>query len=428
MIGGRTFVNLVAIAVASAALLVYAFTQLLAGALFDSTYPLHVRLPQSGGLLAGQEVTLAGRTIGTVDGVELDGGGVVATLGIFADERVPEDVAVTVLRRSAVGEQAIDFRPATGQPPFYEPGDVIEPSSVTTPIAVQRLLELADDVLGDVDPENAAALIAELADTVRGRRDDLRAVLVHSADFSEALADSSEEFDRFFASSAVVNAELAEHRETLARSIGEMADAASVLADMRRPFEELLVEAPPVLTQVGGIVDRSQPNVACVVNDLADLNTFVSLPENYDNAGEALRLNRWFFIAFHILAPTDDFGEIWNRIQFIPPQEPPPQSYLPEKRPVPDILPGGACSSPFGEGAPAATQDDFAGPVTLENSIIPPANNRTTPVRTGGPPLGSGVGAPAPPGRGVIPATGGAGLPFLVGAALLLVAARTVRK
>jgi hypothetical protein len=53
---------------------------------------------------------------------------------------------------------------------------------------------------------------------------------------------------------------------------------------------------------------------------------------------------------------------------------------MPEKRPIPATLPGGACASPFGEGAPAAVQDDFELTVP-EGRVVPPEDNRVEPVR-----------------------------------------------
>jgi virulence factor Mce-like protein len=434
MTAGRLTTNLVAVALASAVLLVYAFSQLLAGALFDRSYPLEVTLPESGGLLAGQEVTVSGRVVGVVRDVRLEGTGVVATLGINEGEQVPVGAQVVVLRRSPVGEQAIDFRPAGMPTAFHQAGDVVDGSQAVTPVAVQRLLSLADEVFEPIDEDSAAALVSTLADAVRGRRDDLRAIITDSARFSEAVADNGQDYDRLFAESRVVSASLARSRETLARSIGEMADAAQVLSDMRGEFEGLLAEAPPALVQVAGLVDRSQANLSCTITHLAELNQFASRPDVMADAEQALRVNQFFFSGFDIIAPRDPSGNPWSRIQFMLPQQPPPTSYLPAKRPIPEILPGGACASPFGQGAPSATQPGYFRTVP-DASIVRPADDRTEPVRSTGAPLATATsttgstttGAPAgeptaAAARGALPATGAAGL-GLAGGLLLLGAA-----
>ena len=352
-------INLLAIAAVSAVLLLYAFSSLLAGAITDDSYPVEVVLAESGGLLGAQEVTVSGRVVGKVDDVWLEGEGVVARLSIRKDEHVPSDADVVVLRRSPIGEQALDFRPRSADAPPVEPGARITALNATTPVPVQRLLEKADEVLAPVDGERAGVLVAELADAVRGRGEDIRALMQDGARFSEALAANDADIARFFDRSAVVNQALSRSRASLARSIGQMADASRALVDMRADFEGLLREAPPVLDQVQTLVGQNQANLSCALKDLGNLNEFLGRPEQQANTEEALRKNQWFFRGAEYGAPLDPWGRVWTRIKFLPPHAEQPDSYLPDKRPIPDILPGAACQSPFGPGAGAPAQPGF---------------------------------------------------------------------
>lgn len=379
-IGRRTLTNLIAIAVVSTALIVYALAQLLTGALLDDSYPLTVQVPSTGGLIPQQEVTLSGVPVGLVEKFALNGEHVDVTLSIKEEYRVPRQVDVVILRRSAVGEQAMDFRPYEETDEFFAAGDLIKPRDVVTPVEVQRLLTLADEVFAPIDPENAGKLVSELADIVRGRRDDIRSLISDSAEFSADIADNGEDYDTLFREGRVVTASLAENRRALARSLGDMADAAAVLSDMRTEFEGLLGDAPPLLNAVSNLAHRANPNLSCVINDFADLNEYTAQDRQMRNIEEALRVNQWFFVGFRIGAPEDAAGRVWNRLQFIPPQQPPARSYMPKKRPVPDILPGGACQSPFGPGAGAATQANYSKRVP-DARVVRPGNDRTEPVR-----------------------------------------------
>ena len=380
-LGRHTIINLIAIGVVSAALIVYALAQLLTGALLDDTYPLTVQVPNTGGLIPQQEVTLSGVPVGLVDSFELHGEHVNVNLKIDEGRRIPKDVDVVILRRSAVGEQAIDFRPHEGvDDDYFVAGDVITPNEVVTPVEVQRLLTLADEVFAPIDPTNAGKLVSELADIVRGRRDDIRSIISDSAEFSSDIADNGQDYDTLFREGRKVTRALAANRASLAQSLGDMADAAELLSAMRVDFEGLLTDAPPLLTEVTNLADRANPNLSCIISDFASLNEYMAQERQMRNLEEALRVNQWFFVGFDISAPYDHAGRVWNRIQFIPPQEPPAQSYLPEKRPIPDILPGGACESPFGPGAGSATQAGYSKRIP-EARIVRPANDRRQSVR-----------------------------------------------
>jgi len=355
----RVAVNLLAVALVSGVLLLYAFSSLLAGALTEDTYPLEVLLPESGGLLAAQEVTLSGRVVGRVNDVRLEQQGVVAVLGINNGEEIPSDARVTVLRRSPIGEQALDFRASDSPSAPLQPGDRIAAFDAVTPVPVQRLLEKADDLLDPVDGARAGVLIAELADTFRGRHDDVRSLIVDSGRLSEALAANQTDIARFFEHSAVVNTALARSRTALARSIGQMADASSALVRMRADFEGLLREGPGVLDQVTSVVAPNAANLTCLLSDFGDLNSYMAEPEQIENLEEALRLNQYFFKGSELGAPRDPDGRVWVRIKFLAPNEKQPDSYLPDKRPIPDILPGAACASPLGAGVDAPSQPGY---------------------------------------------------------------------
>jgi virulence factor Mce-like protein len=430
----RTFVNLIAVAVASAALLLLAATELIASAVLDRGYALDIELPRADGLLPDKEVTYNGVGIGQIEAMQLTDDGVLVTMRIDEDVRIPTEHDVVILRSSPIGEQAIDFRPVgavTDATEFYEPGDRAVARNVTHPPPVQDLLELASDVFRPVDPDNAGIVVAEMADAVRGRRDDVRSLMEDSARFSGAVADNGEAYDRLFAASRIVNRTLAENRDTLARLITESADATSILSDMREDFEGLLVEAPPTLSLASDLVYGGQANLSCAIDDFATFNEYLAQPRQLENGSEALRKNQLFFEGFNVISPSDSYGLPWQRVHVVMEPEPPPESYLPAKRPIPDILPGGACSSPFGEGAPAASEAGYAERVP-EARLLPPADNRLTPVRrdvaAAVAPAGTGAtSASAPPPRsGPLPATGASVLPVLLGALTMVVSGRTI--
>lgn len=394
----RTLVNLVTVVIASAVLLLFAVTQLLASAILANTYPLYVELSEAGGLLENKQVTYRGAAVGEIIDVTLcddpdvvegpecaDVEHVRVELGIDDDARIPRGVEVVVLRQSAVGEQALDIRPLVATGPsttFYEEGDVIEPGSVTLPTKPQRLLELANAVFAPVDEASAAIVVAELADALQGRSDDLRSILVDSATLGEAVGDNGADYDRFFAASRIVNAALAENRQVLAGLITDLADGAELIGEIRPSVDALLDSAPPVLSDTTSLLTRGDANLACIIEDLSNLNTYLSLPEVLADLEEGIRVNEFFFEAFRIIGPDSAQGDPWLRVRFILEPAPTPLLYTPP-RPIPATLPGGACQSVFGAGAGSAVQPGFR-PVAPESQVIRPEDDRTTPVRDGG--------------------------------------------
>lgn len=373
----RTRVNIIAIAVVSAALLFYAINQLVLSVVRDAGYPLTLPLEETGGLTANKQVTVNGVIVGEVTSLSLTNTGVDARLRIDPGKEIPTNSQVVVLRRSVIGEHAVDFLPRGEPQDFYEPGDRIEAGSVTTPPKIEPLLSLVESRVKNVDPEQFGALTAELADTVRGRRDDIGTLISDATTFSEALAENEAAFDRLFATLRPVTAELAANREAVAGVFAETASAVEALGAIRSDLERLLTEAPPVLTEFGETSQQAGPDIGCLNRDLAATATYLNAPPRRANIEKTLRFNQWFFRGVDVGGPIfEPTGAPWARVRLLlPPRQPPAESYLPEKRPIEEILPGGACAHPLGRGAPAATQPGWA-KVIPEAEVVPPPNAR----------------------------------------------------
>jgi len=127
-----------------------------------SSILVRVLLPESGGLLPNQEVTLRGTPIGRVKSVSFTDTGVVAVAAIDADVRIPQDSLVRVSALSPAGEQYLDFRPRDEHGPTLTDGSLIGLNQTSVPVSLTRLLTDGDGILAQLDPEKLAAIKAEL--------------------------------------------------------------------------------------------------------------------------------------------------------------------------------------------------------------------------------------------------------------------------
>lgn len=95
--------------------LVLSTAYLLVGALrvnpARSTYQITIALPDSGGLLANQDVSVRGVPVGRIESLQITGSGVQAVANIDSTVHIPAASKVRVSGLSAAGEQYIDFEP-----------------------------------------------------------------------------------------------------------------------------------------------------------------------------------------------------------------------------------------------------------------------------------------------------------------------------
>ncbi|MGV0836864.1 MlaD family protein [Mycolicibacterium thermoresistibile] len=154
--------------------LLIAAAYLLVGALrvspFTSSYRVTVELPESGGLLPDQDVTLRGVPIGRVEALNITPGGVDAVVTINSSVQIPEASEVRVSGLSPAGEQYVDFVADSDTGPFLTDGAVIGQGRATVPVTLAELLANADGALAQADVAKLETIRAELSLSEEGPR------------------------------------------------------------------------------------------------------------------------------------------------------------------------------------------------------------------------------------------------------------------
>jgi virulence factor Mce-like protein len=147
--------------------LVVAVAYLSIGALrvnpLESTYQIRIRLPESGGLLANQDVSVRGVRVGRIQSLQPTPAGVEVIANIKTSATIPASSPVRVSGLSPAGEQYIDFEPASNSGPFLTNGSMIGPRRATTPVPLSQLLADADGLLAQTDPKKLEIVKRELS-------------------------------------------------------------------------------------------------------------------------------------------------------------------------------------------------------------------------------------------------------------------------
>lgn len=452
-ISRRVLLNIVSMAGFAVLIVILAYLSFVTGVVARESYVIQVAMPEAGGVLPLQEVTVMGHAVGQVTDVEVTTDGVVIFMKINGTENVPSEGIVRVLRRSPIGEQAVDIEPTgSGWTPAAKTGDgkqsavVIEATERIVPSEVPALLENTARLFEAFETDDISTIISEAADAFGDRGDDFRMLGRDLLDLQTTLVDGIPEFDRFITSSDVVLRTLHEHRVALGQSITNAADLTETLADDRPQFDAVLDNVDPMLTQLDALIRNERANLQCLATDLRTLNTSLLAPNQFDtkysyvdyshladtptlgstdpynlkeryptilDAVEAvLEGHRSFFQdGFGLLIEPDTrTGLGWPRVAFIlstPDQE--GDTYA-HSRITPNSRPGAACiSQSFGTGVNAIPDGGEPLPPTMERRDFAPQV-----VATGGDPID-------PPPR----ADGGLPLPA-TGGGILLVALLTV--
>ncbi|OBG32250.1 MlaD family protein [Mycolicibacter heraklionensis] len=379
--------------------LVVAVGYLLIGALrvnpARSTYQITIALPDSGGLLTNQDVSVRGVPVGRIESLRVTANGVDAVANIDSKVKIPAASPVRVSGLSAAGEQYIDFEPPSSSGPFLSAGSVVSRDRATTPIPMSQLLADADGMLAQTDPRKLELIKKELS--LSGEGPQKLTDIVDGGSFLLSTLDSVlPETVSLLKSSRVVLTMLSDVNNGMAATSNNLDKVLKGVNPMIGGYHRLVDQAPGMLTQVDGLFDD---NSDTMVGLLGNLVTPAQLLYVRTPALNALFPNYRGSTVDALSSAIHEDG-MWATVDIYPrytcdygtPRRPPSQADYPEpflygycRDTDQSVLVRGAHNAPRPPG------DDTAGPppgADLAATTDPtPKGRYTIPTPYGGPPL-----------------------------------------
>ncbi|AEF34135.1 MULTISPECIES: MlaD family protein [Mycobacteriaceae] len=252
--------------------LVVATAYLLVGALrvnpTRSTYQITIALPDSGGLLANQDVSVRGVPVGRIESLRASGTGVDAVANISSTVKIPAASKVRVSGLSAAGEQYIDFEPPSSAGPFLSGGSVVSQDRVTTPIPMSQLLADADGMLAQTDPRKLDLIKKELSLSDEGPQK--LTDIVDGGTFLLSTLDSVlPETVSLLKSSRVVLTMLSDVNNGMAVTSANLDKVFKGISPMMGGYRRFVDQAPGMLSAVDGLFDDNSDTMVGLLANLA---------------------------------------------------------------------------------------------------------------------------------------------------------------
>jgi len=360
-----------------------------------SQITVQVALPESGGLLANQDVTLRGVPIGRVESVNITGGGVTAVAAINGDVHIPQDTVVRVSALSPAGEQYLDFRPLSDHGPYLTDGSTLSETKSAVPVPFAQLLDDAEGALSQVDPEKVTAIMRELR--VGPEAPKKLAALLDGGTFLISTLDSVlPETVSLIRNSRTVFTTLSDVQSGLTITAQNLQNVLGGINRMDGGFRHLVDTGRVPLHQLDGVI---ADNSDTMVQLLGNLTTIAQLSYLRVPALKALFPDTRGSMLDGV-AGVMRGGGIWALVDPYPryscdynlPKHPPSQADYREPyrftycdNPDPSVLIRGARNAPRPPG------DDTAGPPPNHDPLATtdptPVGPNTIPLPYGGPPM-----------------------------------------
>jgi phospholipid/cholesterol/gamma-HCH transport system substrate-binding protein len=356
----RTLANLAVFVGVGALFFVWAATSLVNVSAIKHPYTLKADFSNAVGLLPGSEVDYLGVTYGTVSSVERIDGGVRVTTKIDKNKKVPADSSANIFRKSALGEQYLEFDPPTGYTnggPYYTKDTVIPMSRTTVPLEFSELLRSASRLVSAIPPDAVNTLVHEAAVGVNGRVDSLRGLADAGDKLSQMLVARSAALDRLATNNTTLTHTFTEHSDSLAQSLSDLRQVAATLKDARGDTTVLLQRGSQLLGTAADLVAAHKADLDCDLKTLELVTDVTTTDHNLQGLQTVLSAAP---VAFGDLWDASDVDPIpgypvdpvspvkrWVRVGLVlnPGYNPAPQ-FVPPKT-LPPVVQVPACISPL---------------------------------------------------------------------------------
>lgn len=258
LVANRLYLSLVGVIAVFVIGVAYLFAAVLDQPLTSRPVDVTVEMTDTGGLFEGSAVTYRGAKIGKVRTIATTRQGVEVLLRLRSGTEVPRDAPAQVRSLSPVGEQYLDFQPASSAGPFLADGDVVTADSTDLPQSLGSTVVAVNEVLRQVDDKALRRLLVELSTGLVGTGEDLGRLVDQGALLLADLDRVLPETERLLVNGDRI-LDIVPDQEGDLRSLATSArQLAAFLRDYDPELRRTLRRAPAQLELLEGLVRDAQ--------------------------------------------------------------------------------------------------------------------------------------------------------------------------
>jgi phospholipid/cholesterol/gamma-HCH transport system substrate-binding protein len=235
-------------------------------------YRVTLNLPTAGGLYPSGNVTYRGTEVGRVESVALTDGGVNAVLSLNSGVPIPADLDAEVHSQTAVGEQFVALRPRSGNGPVLEDGDVIPVDRASVPPDINSLLAATNRGIKAIPHDNLKTVIDEGYTAVGGLGPELSRLVKGTTSLAIDARTNLDSLITLTDQSQPVLDSQTDTSDSIRAWAAHFATVTGELKTQDPAVSKLLTDGPAAADETRALVDRLQPSLPILLNNLVGLD------------------------------------------------------------------------------------------------------------------------------------------------------------
>lgn len=238
-------------------------------------YVVHAEMAGSGGLYVGSAVTYRGVQVGEVLDVRPTSDGISVDMRIEGDARIPADSEARVRNLTAIGEQYLDFRPASDEGPYAEEGHTFVIGKDALPLDEGDLLVQLDEFVDAVDAKALGATLKELKAAFEGNGRRLQQLIDGGSQFMDEAVAHQEDTARLLRHGLTVLRTQQDQGDNIVALARDLRLLTGSLKRVNPELKTLLKDGPKALRQVDALVDDLGATMPAFLGNLVTVQEVV---------------------------------------------------------------------------------------------------------------------------------------------------------
>ena len=234
----------------------------------------HGAFADASGLVQGDEVRIAGISVGDVSSVDLRGDHVDVTFNVDRADRLGRDTTLHIKILSILGQVYLDVQPAgDGQ---LSGGDVVPLSRTTTPFTLLQVLGTLSTETQQVDLGQLTTALTALSDNVRNTPPATAQLLDGLSRLSTTLASRTDQLATLLGSAQSVTSTLAGRQSQLIALLGDADQVLQAIEQRRAIIHQLLVDVNQLAVQINAIVGKDAAQLQPLLANLQGISSVLA--------------------------------------------------------------------------------------------------------------------------------------------------------
>jgi len=241
--------------------------------LVSSNATYHAYVADAAGLEVGDEVRIAGITVGEVTGVSLAGDRVEVTFTVDGARRLGDRTRVDVRVASILGQVYVNVLPSGGG--SLTSDDVIPLSRTTVPYTLLEVLGTFTTTTDEVDLPRLKAALTTLSDSLRNLPNSVKPLLGSLAKLSQTIASRSDKLTSLVSEARDVTGALSGERAQLVGLLTDGDTLLSALSQRRAVIHDLLVDTSSLARQLSSLITRDSAQLGPLLDGLQSVTALL---------------------------------------------------------------------------------------------------------------------------------------------------------